>query len=107
MAMETRICGFCKKLYTPIRGNQNYCSPACADQARNRYMAERMKNRYDMEHENAKSHKPNDGCIYRPFAIICLPSQRNKCGKCGWNPDVERKRIIKARAKYGRNREEN
>lgn len=30
------------------------------------------------------------GCLYQPRGVQCI--EKNKCGKCGWNPAVEQQR---------------
>ena len=30
------------------------------------------------------------GCVYRPAGVVC--TLQTKCHRCGWNPEVEKKR---------------
>lgn len=38
----------------------------------------------------------NGRCKYRPSGVDCFGLNRN-CENCGWNPQEERRRIIKSR----------
>ena len=38
------------------------------------------------------------GCIYNSRGVQCI--EKNKCGKCGWNPVVEEKRKKEANERY-------
>lgn len=44
------------------------------------------------------------GCIYNSRGVQCI--EKNKCGKCGWNPIVEEKRKKEANERYKNNSKE-
>ena len=37
------------------------------------------------------------GCLFRPAGVLCIT--RTKCDRCGWNPEVEKKRKAEINAK--------
>jgi len=40
------------------------------------------------------------GCIYNSRGVQCI--EKNKCGKCGWNPAVEKERKKEANEFYNK-----
>lgn len=41
--------------------------------------------------------KDKNGCMFRPLGVQCYEANPHRCAKCGWNPEVEEKRIAQIR----------
>lgn len=45
--------------------------------------------------------KNKNGCSFRPFGVQCFDEKPGCCAKCGWNPEVEARRIRRLSEKSG------
>lgn len=72
-------CAVCGKrgMDTSNRQNRKFCSPECSE------LYYRRKNGVGIDKEDRQYCQFNDG-------VECY---QRKCGKCGWNPEVAKKRL--------------
>lgn len=43
--------------------------------------------------------KTKNGCDFRPFGVQCFDERPKSCTRCGWNPEVEARRIERLKNK--------
>lgn len=78
---ENRTCLTCGKEYTAKAPHQKFCSVLCQSRSRSEYFAQRHK----------KPRMFDFPCLYNA-EIVC---EVQKCGSCGWNPEVAKARLEK------------
>ena len=76
-------CMNCGKAFTTENPNQLCCDKKCYDKFR---YSQRRKTQYLEE------------CLPCKFGVQGVACNRKGCSKCGWNPEVSKRRLDKIRA---------
>ena len=82
------VCVICGKEFAKTRSDKKYCTRLCAMSSAGKAARERQK------YEIADC---GTDCPFN-MALICYV---RKCANCGWNPDVEKKRMARLKQNGG------